>query len=67
MGKTRENCQLRLGLLDSPNDIEEINRFPPGGGATTTYAGAGCAMFWGAFFQAENNFWGIIFGYITMN
>ena len=35
---------------------------PGGGGVTTIYAGTGCAIFWGAFFRAENKFWGIIFG-----
>ena len=34
-------------------------------GVTTIYAGTGCAIFWGAFFRAENKFWGIIFGKIT--
>ena len=29
------------------------------------YAGTGCAIFWGAFFRAENKFWGTIFGKIT--
>ena len=36
-----------------------------GGGVTTIYAGTGCAIFWGAFFRAENKFWGITFGKIT--
>ena len=36
-----------------------------GGGVTTIYEGTGCAIFWGAFFRAENKFWGIIFGKIT--
>ena len=36
-----------------------------GGGVTTIYAGMGCAIFWGAFFRAENKFWGIVFGKIT--
>ena len=36
-----------------------------GGRVTTINAGMGCAIFWGAFFQAENKFWGIIFGKIT--
>ena len=36
-----------------------------GGGVTTIYTGTGCAIFWGAFFRAENKFWGIIFGKIT--
>ena len=39
--------------------------FPGGGGVTTIYAGARCAIFGGAFFQGENKFWGIIFGKIT--
>ena len=34
-------------------------------GVTTIYAGTGCAIIWGAFFRAENKFWGIIFGKIT--
>ena len=38
---------------------------PGGGGVTTIYEGTGCAIFWGAFFRAENKFWGIIFGKIT--
>ena len=29
---------------------------PGGGGVTTIYAGTGCAIFWGAFFRAENKF-----------
>ena len=29
------------------------------------YAGMGCAIFWGAFFQGENKFWDIIFGKMT--
>ena len=37
----------------------------PGGGVTTIYEGMGCAIFWGAFFPAENEFWGTIFGKIT--
>ena len=37
----------------------------PGGGVTTIYEGTGCAIFWGAFFPAENKFCGIIFGKIT--
>ena len=32
---------------------------------TTIHAGTGCAIFWGAFFRAENKLWGIIFGKIT--
>ena len=36
-----------------------------GGGVTTIYEGTGCAIFWGAFFPAENKFWGIIFGKMT--
>ena len=28
----------------------------PGGGVTTIYEGTGCAIFWGAFFPAENKF-----------
>ena len=32
-----------------------------GGGVTTIYAGTGCAFLWGAFYQTENKFWGIIF------
>ena len=36
-----------------------------GGGVTTIYAGTGCAIFWGAFFRAENKFCGITFGKIT--
>ena len=36
-----------------------------GGGVTTIYEGTGCAIFWGAFFPAENKFWGIISGKIT--
>ena len=36
-----------------------------GGGVTTIYAGAGCAIFWEAFFRAENKLWGLIFGTIT--
>ena len=36
-----------------------------GGGVTTIYAGTESAIFWGAFFRAENKFWGIIFGKIT--
>ena len=35
------------------------------GGVTIIYAGTGCAIFGGAFFRAENEFWGIIFGKIT--
>ena len=27
-----------------------------GGGVTTTHAGKGCAISWGAFFRAENHF-----------
>ena len=42
---------------------EMIN--PGGGGVTTIYEGTGCAIFWGAFFPAENKFWGTIFGKIT--
>ena len=34
------------------------------GGVTSIYTGTGCAIFWGAFFQVENKFWGIIFGKI---
>ena len=37
----------------------------PGGGVTTIYEGTGYAIFWGAFFPAENKFWGTIFGKIT--
>ena len=37
-----------------------------GGGVTTIYAGTGCAIFCGAFFRAENKFWGIVFGKITI-
>ena len=37
-----------------------------GGGVTTIYAGMGCAIFWSAFFQAENRFLGVIFGKITI-
>ena len=40
-------------------------RNPGGGGVTTIYEGTECAIFWGAFFRAENKFWGIIFGKIT--
>ena len=36
-----------------------------GGGVTTIYEGTGCAIFRGAFFRAENKFWGIVFGKIT--
>ena len=36
-----------------------------GGGVTTIYESTGCAIFWGAFFRVENNFWGIIFGKIA--
>ena len=32
---------------------------------TTIYDGTGCAIFWGAFFPAENKFWGIIFAKIS--
>ena len=39
--------------------------FPGGGGVTTIYEGTGCAIFEGAFFPAENKFWGIIFGKMT--
>ena len=39
--------------------------FPGGGGVTTIYEGTGCAIFWGAFFPAENKRWGIIFGKMT--
>ena len=28
----------------------------PGGGVTTIHEGTGCAIFWGAFFPAENKF-----------
>ena len=34
-------------------------------GVTTIYQGTGCAIFWGAFFRAENKLWGIIFGKVT--
>ena len=37
----------------------------PGGEVTTIYEGTGCAIFWGAFYPAENKFWGIIFGKMT--
>ena len=37
---------------------------PGGGGVTSIYTGTGRAIFWGAFFQAGNKFWGIIFGKI---
>ena len=36
-----------------------------GRGVTTIYEGMGCAIFWGAFFRAEDKFWGITFGKIT--
>ena len=35
-----------------------IDMRPQGG---TISAGTGCAIFWGAFFRADNRFWGIIF------
>ena len=38
-----------------------MRSFPPGEGVT----GTGCAIFWGAFFRAENKFLGIIFAKIT--
>ena len=35
---------------------------------TTIYAGGtGCFIFRGAFFRAENKFWGIIFGKIAFS
>ena len=48
-------------------DAHANSRSNPGGGegVTTIYTGTGCAIVWGAFFQAENKFWGIIFGKIT--
>ena len=42
-----------------------FTHLPGGGGVTTIYGGTGCAIFWGAFFRAENKFWGITFGKIT--
>ena len=73
--------QLFPNLLNLRTDFvswggEEITELAPyfplfssdqtwGGGVTTIYAGTGCAIFWGAFFGAENKFWGIIFGKIT--
>ena len=36
----------------------------PRGGVTSIYTGTGRAIFWGAFFRAGNQFWGIIFGKI---
>ena len=48
------------------DDGKIFARHPEGGGVTTIYAGTGCAIFWGAFFRAENIFWGIIFGKITI-
>ena len=44
---------------------QEFRAQPGGDGVTTIYEGTGCAIFWGAFFRAENKFWGIIFGKIT--
>ena len=43
----------------------DVHLAPGGGGVTTIYAGTECAIFLGAFFRAENKFWGIIFGKIT--
>ena len=43
---------------------------PDGGGGNyhiCIYAGTGCAFLWGAFYQTENKFWGIIFGKVTSN
>ena len=42
--------------------LQENAQIPGGEGVTTIYAGTGCAIIWGAFFRAENKFWGIIFG-----
>ena len=42
-----------------------LKQRPGGGGVTTIYEGTGCAILWGAFFRAENKFWGIILGKIT--
>ena len=36
-----------------------------GGDVTTIYEGTECAIFWGAFFPAEDKFWGIVFGKMT--
>ena len=56
-------------VLNSSNAVHQYpvfsEEFPPGGVVITIYAGTGCAIFWGAFFQKENKFWGIIFGKIT--
>ena len=53
-----------------PTDPEIRQHLIPGEGGGGNYhiyiyAGTGCAIFWGAFFRAENKFWGIIFGKIT--
>ena len=44
---------------------ESVQASPGGGGVTTIYEGTGCAIFWGAFFPAEDKFWGNIFGKMT--
>ena len=37
----------------------------PEGGATIIYSGTECATLWGDLFQAENEFWDVVFGKIT--
>ena len=46
-------------------DTGSASRGGGGGEVTAIYAGTGCAIFGVLFVEAENKFWGIIFGKIT--
>ena len=65
-------CPVTMAtVLPKVHDHNGLVTTPGGGGGGVgnyhicRYAGTGCAIFWGAFFRAENKFWGIIFGKIT--
>ena len=53
-----------LRILGARNTSSAVGIPSVPGGVTSIYTGTGCAIFWGAFFQVENKFWGIIFGKI---